>query len=511
MRTVREIINQQAERYTDKAFLFAPESRLELTYQQLRLDSEALGKHLTKMGLKKGDKVSYMLHNGYQTAKLFLGALYSGFVVVPINLLAQPSHLEYVVVNSDTKVVFAGKEQKELLEAITKRVPRQIQLVFIDVDSREIFPEEDLAGISLAEVSEDDPAQIQYTSGTTGLPKGVVLTHKNMVTGGKNASLVPELTDSDRALCSLPIYHINAQVVTTIGSLISGGSVVMPHRFLTSNFWQLVSDFKCTWFSVVPTIMSYLLNAADSSAESSSLSLSQLRFGRSASAPLPPALEREFETKFNVCIVQSMGLSETAGPVFGNPLQKKKYGSVGIPLGNEVAVADEDGHHLPPGQPGEILVRGNNVMKEYYKAPELTAGTVVDGWLDTGDYGYRDEEGYFFLTGRLSELIKKGGKKIAPAEIDAVLYRHPCILEAAAIGVPDDRHGQEIEACVVLKPGTQASEREILDLCVSELGEFKAPRRLIFMDSLPKGPSGKIQRLALGEKESSSKGFLSQT
>jgi len=501
MRTIREIIDRQAERYGEKVFLFAPEAGLELTYGRLRRDSKSLGKHLTKMGLKKGDTVSYLLHNGYQTAKLFLGALYSGFVIAPINLLAHPSHMEYALVHSDAKVIFAGKEHRELLEGIAQRAPHRIQLMCIDVDSREMFPEEELSGIRLPELNEDDPAQILYTSGTTGAPKGVVLTHKNMITGARNANSPLGLIDADRALCSLPIYHVNGQVVTTLGSLISGGSLVMPHGFLPSTFWRLLADFKCTWFSLVPTLMSYLLNAADSYAEVGSHRLRQLRCGRSASAPLPPTLEKQFETTFNVPILQHMGLTESGGPVFSNLPKKKKYGSVGMPLvNNEVVVVDEDGRHLPPGQPGEILVRGSNVMKGYHKAPELTARTVVDGWLHTGDYGYRDDEGYFFLLGRLSELINKEGQRIALAEIDAVLYGHPCILEAAAIGVPDDRYGQEIEACVVLKPGTQASEREILSLCVRELGEFKTPRHVIFKDSLPKGPSGKIQRLMLGER-----------
>jgi long-chain acyl-CoA synthetase len=504
MRTIRDIIDKQAEKQPDKLFLLAPEPRLELTYRQLQRDSRSLGKHLIKRGVNKGSKVSYMLHNGYQTAKFFLGAMYSGFVTAPINLLAQPSHLEYIVKHSDTKIIFSTDDQREKLETIVKRIPRAIQLIFIDVNNEDIFPKEDSAGINLPEVNEDTPALLLYTSGTTGFPKGVVLTHKNMVAGGENTTTAHKLTQYDRALCSLPLYHINGQIVTTVAPVISGGSVVMPHKFHTNNFWELISQYKCTWFSVIPTIMAYLLDATDPYAKRENFSLDQIRFGRSASAPLPAQLQRKFESKFKVPIIQTMGLTETAAPVFSNPIEpgKGKYSSPGIPVGNKAKVVNpKDGSELPPVQLGEILIRGDNVMKEYYKAPDITATTLVDGWFHTGDMGYQDEEGFFFITGRLKELIIKGGENIAPAEIDAALYKHPCILEAAAVGVPDDKYGQDVEAFVVVKQGTQATEKELLDFCEKELGKFKMPKRVLFRESLPKGPSGKIQRLKLLKKD----------
>ncbi|MDP3879194.1 MAG: AMP-binding protein [Dehalococcoidales bacterium] len=503
MRTIRDIIDRQAERQPDNLFLIAPEAGLELTYRQLREYSQSLGKHLLKMGLGKGDKVSYLLHNGYQTARLFLGVMYSGLVVSPLNLLAQMSHLEYVLAHSDTRIVFTTEDEREKLESILQKMPRPPLLFVIDIDGEAVFPAEDLSGINLPKVDEDDPALLLYTSGTTGLPKGVVLTQKNVVAGGEYTALAHCLTEHDRALCSLPLYHINGQIVTTVAPVVSGGSVVMPYRFHTSNFWELISQYRCTWFSVVPTIMSYLLDATDPYADGKNPGLERVRFGRSASAPLPPQLQKDFELKFRVPIIQTMGLTETAAPVFSNPLdpEKGKYGSPGVPVGNEARVINlQDGSELPPGQIGEIVVRGDNVMNEYYKAPGITASALVNGWLHTGDLGYRDEDGFFFITGRLKELIIKGGENIAPAEIDAVLYQHPCVLEAATVGVDDDRYGQEIEAFIVLKPGKQATEKEILDLCLQELGRFKTPRRISFVESLPKGPSGKIQRLKLLEK-----------
>lgn len=502
IRTIRAIIDKQAENQPGKVFLIAPEPGLELTYLQLKQDSESLGKHLIKRGMNKGEKVSYMLSNGYQTAKLFLGVMYSGIVIAPLNLMAQPAQLEYIVEHSDTKIIFVSEDHRERLRAVVKKASREIQVIPIDVDSKTIFPEEDIAGVSLPEVSEEDDALLLYTSGTTGLPKGVILTHKNMVAGGEYTTLAHKLTEQDRALCSLPLYHINGQVVTTVAPVVHGGSVVMPHRFHTSNFWELISEYKCTWFSVIPTIISYLLNATDPYAEGKNLSLDQIRFGRSASSALPPSLHKEFEAKFKVPIIETMGLTETVAPVFSNPIEegKRKYGSPGIAVGNEAKVVDRDGHELPRGEVGEILIRGDNVMKEYYKAPDITASTLVDGWFHTGDLGKQDEDGFFFITGRLKELIIKGGENIAPQEIDTALYKHPSVLEAAAVGVPDDVYGQEIKAFVVLKPGTQATEKEILDFCEKELGKFKTPKWVVFTESLPKGPSGKIQRLKLAEE-----------
>jgi len=273
---------------------------------------------------------------------------------------------------------------------------------------------------------------------------------------------------------------------------------VMPHRFSISNFWELISEYACTWFSVVPTIISYLTNATD--LEGKDLNVDQLRFGRSASSALPPSLHKAFEKKFRVSIVETMGLTETAAPVFSNPMDpsKRKYGSPGQAVGNIAKIIDAEGNEVPRGMPGEIMIKGDNVMKGYYKAPDITAKTLEpDGWLHTGDLGYIDEDGFAFVTGRLKELIIKGGENIAPREIDEVLYKHPAVLDAAAVGIPDDDYGQEIMACVALKPGFTTTEEELRSHCLELLGKFKTPKLIKFLDELPKGPSGKIQRLKL--------------
>lgn len=416
MRTITYHVDQRAEETPGKIYVSAPEPRLDLTYGQLRSDSIAFGKYLMKLGLEKGDKVSFMMGNGYQTTKIFLGTMYAGFVVAPLNLMAQPSQLEYVLTHSDTKIVFYTADQEERLAAAVKAVGRDIRLVKIDNDVPSIIPEgEDLSGFDMPDVSEEDPALLLYTSGTTGVPKGVILSHKNMVAGGEYTAMAHELTPEDRALCSLPLYHINGEVVTAVTPLVSGGSVVMPHKFSTGDFWELISEYGCTWFSVVPTIISYLCSATD--VKGKDYRLDQVRFGRSASSALPPSLHKTFEEKFNVSIVETMGLTETAAPVFSNPIDpsKRKYGSPGQAVGNTAKIIDTKGSEVPRGTQGEIMIRGDNVMTGYYKAPEVTAEALeADGWLHTGDLGYMDEDGFVFVTGRLKELIIKGGKISPP-------------------------------------------------------------------------------------------------
>lgn len=499
MRTIRCFIDKRAETDPHKIYMIAPEPDLSLSYGQLKEDSIRFGKYLAKMDLQKGDKVSFMLANGYQTNKIFLGTMYAGFVVAPLNLMSQPSQLVYVLDHSDAQVVFFTDDQKKRLKEAASKVARDIRLIEIDNNAEDIIPDgADLGDVSLPEVSEEDDALLLYTSGTTGVPKGVILSHKNMVAGGEYTTLAHELTPEDRALCTLPLYHINGEVVTSVTPLVSGGSVVMPNKFSTGTFWETISAYGCTWFSVVPTIISYLCSAAD--LEGKDYKLDQLRFGRSASSALPPSLHHTFEEKFGISIVETMGLTETAAPVFSNPMDPKlrKYGSPGQAVGNTAKIIDKNGRELPRGEQGEIMIKGDNVMKGYYKAPDITAKTLEpDGWLHTGDLGYMDEDGFVFVTGRIKELIIKGGENIAPKEIDEALYQHPAILDAAAVGIPDDAYGEEILACATLKPGASATEQELLDHCLELLGKFKTPKTIKLMEELPKGPSGKIQRLKL--------------
>jgi long-chain acyl-CoA synthetase len=250
---------------------------------------------------------------------------------------------------------------------------------------------------------------------------------------------------------------------------------------------------------MVPTIIAYLLNGPATTPEQAA-ACAHVRFGRSASAPLPPEQHRAFEQRFGISVVEAMGLTECASVAFSNPLAigARRYGSPGTPLGVEARVVDPSGCELAAGERGEIEIRGSNVMLGYFKSPQATAAALRDGgWLATGDLGYRDADGFYFITGRLKELIIKGGENIAPREIDEALLAHPAVLEAAAVGVPDKAYGQEILACVVVKPGMSCSEDDLRAHCLRTLGRYKSPRYLRLVDHLPKGPSGKVQRLRL--------------
>jgi sulfoacetate-CoA ligase len=500
MRTIRYHVEKQAKEQPDKVFMVAPEPNLELTYAQLRDSCIQYGTQFKKMGLEKGDKISFMMGNGYQTTRIFLGAMYAGLVIAPINLNAQPSQLTYVLDHSDTKLVFVTEFQRQRLMEALGQVNRNIEVVVIDKDAKEIFPETDVPTYSFPDVTIEDPALLLYTSGTTGLPKGCILTQKNMIAGGEYVTLAHQLATDDIGLVSLPLFHINAEIVSVMAPLVSGSSIVMPERFHATEFWPMISNYRCTWFSVVPTIISYLVASTD--IQDKGYHLDQVRFGRSASSALPPALHKAFEEKFGISIVETMGITETAAPVFSNPLDptKRKYGSPGQAVGNEVKIVNKDGEKCPPGVVGEIMIKGDNVMKEYYKAPDITAKSLEpDGWFHTGDLGYIDEDGFVYVTGRIKELIIKGGENIAPKEIDECLYCHPAILDAAACGIPDKHYGEEIMVCYTLKPGCTVSDEELREHCLAQLGKFKTPKVIVCVEELPRGPSGKIQRLKLCE------------
>jgi acyl-CoA synthetase (AMP-forming)/AMP-acid ligase II len=496
MRTFRDAIDAQAAARPDAPCIVAPEPDAILTYGDLRHAGAALGAYLAQSGIPPGSVVSFMLPNGIAAASVFLGAMYAGYIVSPVNLLAQEAQLEGTLVHSGTRLVFAAPDHVDRLRALLRRGQNAVILHTTDPDHLEL-PE--CADAALAGVGPDTPAMLMYTSGTTGEPKGVLLSHWNMVYAGRAVVEAQALTSGDRVLSSLPLYHINGQCIAMVSPLVSGGSIVMPHRFSVSQWWPLVERYRPTWLNVVPTIIAYLLNGADLT-PAQAIACRAIRFARSASAPLPLEQQLAFESRFGISVLEAMGLTECASVAFANPLdaRRRKYRSIGRPLGVEARVVASDGTPLGEGEQGEIQVRGDNVMAGYYDAPELTAQVrSLDGWLATGDLGYRDRDGYYFITGRLKELIVKGGENIAPREIDEALLRHPAVLEAAAVGVPDPHYGQDILACVVLKPGARCDEAELRAHCLAQLGRYKAPRQLLVVPELPKGPSGKVQRLKL--------------
>jgi acyl-CoA synthetase (AMP-forming)/AMP-acid ligase II len=494
--TVRELIDAQAVARPDAAYFVAADTGHTLTFRELRDGGRRIAGLLARRGLAPGAHVSLVMPNGIATLRLLLGAMASGYCVNPVNLVSQPEQMRYVLDHSDSRLVFTSPEWTEKVTALVSGLSRRIEVVEVEPDEPLVADEREGDAIDVPPPAADSLALLMYTSGTTGTPKGVMLTQANVTANARIISDEHRLRPDDRVTAVLPLYHITAFAVTMLAPLAHGGSLAMPPRFSASRFWDLVIRHGCTWLNLVPTMVSYLLEGEAPPREA----LKHVRFARSASAPLPPEHLRAFQEKFGVSVIETMGLTETVAPAFSNPIEpaRRKVGSVGRASGCEAKVVDEKGVELPDGTPGEIAIRGPQVTPGYYKNPAATAAAFhPDGWFRTGDVGMRDADGFFFITGRLKELIIKGGENIAPREIDEVLLRHPAVLDAAAVGVADKHYGQEIVACVIRRAGTDCSAEEIRAFCLEHLGKYKTPKAIHFVDELPRGPSGKVQRLKL--------------
>jgi len=523
--TVCELVEHAAATWPQRTYALDAGGRNLLTFDALAAGCRQVAALLEAHASKPGDTVSLVMPNGLMTLQLLLGAMHGGWCVNPVNLLSQPEQMRHVLGHSDCKLVFVSPEWETAVRAALEGVDREVTVIVIEADassvpsrmpahSHSVIPAQAAVqgsahGVdpgtrvghgSALRTGDSAAAQrvalLMYTSGTTGVPKGVMLTHANLAANAHAISAEHGLSAEDRVLAVLPLYHINAFAVTMLAPLAHGGSLAIAPKFSVARFWQQAHERECTWLNVVPTMISYLLEGAAPPREQTS----RLRFCRSASAALPAEHLRGFEAKFGIGVIETMGLTETAAPVFSNPLDRtrRKPGSVGRASGGEAQVVDADLGPVADGQTGEITVRGPSVMLGYYKNEAATRATFTpDGWLRTGDLGRRDADGFFFVTGRIKELIIKGGENIAPREIDEALLRHPAVLDAAAVGIPDRHYGQDIMACVVLRDGHGADETNLREFCVAQLGPYKTPKLFRFVAELPRGPSGKVQRLKL--------------
>ena len=494
MNTVRALIERAAQQRPDAIYALATEHAAQLSFRALLTSCKRMAGLLDGQGVAPGDTVSLIMPNGLATLRVLLGAMWAGRCVNPINLLSQPDQMRYVLAHSNCRLVFVSPDWESKVRGLLESMDRPVRVVVVDADAVQL-PGEDQE-VDAPAPTEDALGLLMYTSGTTGKPKGVMLTHANLVANAHAIAQEHELGEHDRVLGVLPLYHINAFLVTMLTPLASMGSVAMAPKFSAVRFWAQVQEKGCTWLNVVPTIVSYLLEGPAPDAQV----LKPIRFCRSASAALPPEHLQGFENKFGIGVIETMGLTETAAPSFSNPLERsqRKLGSVGRASGCEARVIDASLSPVPDGTTGEIAIRGPNVMKGYYLNPEATAATFTpDGWLRTGDLGHRDADGFFFVTGRIKELIIKGGENISPREIDEALLQHPAVLEAAVVGIPDRHYGQDILACIVLREDVACTEEDLRAFCLDKLGRYKTPKTFRFVNELPRGPSGKVQRLKL--------------
>ena len=488
--SVRDWLARNAEAIPDRpAFVFT-NGVPPLTWPELLAGARTVAAAVGARGIGKGESVAIMMPNSREAVLAFFGTVIGGFRSTLINLVAGDSAIGYALGHSGARLAFVGSSQREAFDRV--RSPGIDSLALSEALRTAPTPSPDPPPLDPS-----DDALLMYTSGTTGRPKGVVHSHSSLLAGGWTPAIAHRLSPDDHGYCVLPIYHINGLCVTVMGTVVSGATLVMAPRFSLRRFWDDVERHEVTWFSVVPTIISHLLHGETVPPPAVR---ARVRFARSASAPLPVETQRAFEARFAVPIIETMGLTETAAQILSNPLPpgNRKVGSPGIAHGNAAGIRLADGTPAPVGVEGEIVVRGPNVMSRYLKDPDATQAVFTDdGWLRTGDLGCRDAAGYFVVTGRKKELIIKGGENIAPREIDEVLYAHADVVEAAAFGVSCQVYGERVEAAVRLRGDSVATARSIGDHCRARLGAFKAPERIHILSSLPKGPSGKIQRLAL--------------
>ncbi len=510
--TIRQLIDARAASQGAHVFLINPELEREITYSQLKTGADELGARLDNLGVAAGAKVAFLLDNGAWAAPMFLGIMANNRVAVPLNAVAGPTQLQHVLAHSDCELIFVAPGYHEKLLGLLVQIDSDVPVV---ITSEEGGPDWEMSGLDAVTgrdvadktppPEDSNPALLLYTSGSTGVPKGVILSHRALINGGRNVAVGHGLSKHDRALCVLPVYHINGAMVTVCAPLYSGGSVVMPNRFSARSFWQLAARYQCTWASVVPTMINYLLERANKEpfVFGSAAQLKNFRFGRSASAPLPPTVLQQWERVFHVPMIETLGMTETAGTIATNPMPPaiRKQGSVGRACGVEIKIvninnADGD-RDCAANTVGEIVIRGRSLLDAYYKDAKTTRAAFLEDWFRSGDIGFIDDDHYLFLTGRIKELIVRGGENIAPREIDDALYMHEAVLEAAAVGVDDINYGQEVVACVVLREGFIGDAQALQDFCRARVGEVKMPKAIYFLTDLPKGPSGKILRLEL--------------
>jgi len=346
----------------------------------------------------------------------------------------------------------------------------------------------------------DDPALLLHTSGTTSRPKLVPLLQRNLLASAENIGRTLALTRDDVCLNIMPLFHIHGLVAATLSSLAAGASVSCTPGFNALKFFGWLDEVRPTWYTAVPTMHQAILARAKGHREM--IARSRLRLIRSSSQSLPAPVMVEMEKTYGVPVIESYGMTEASHQMASNPLppRARKPGSVGLAAGPEVAILDEEWKALPPGQVGEISIRGPNVTPGYEANPEANEKSFRDGWFRTGDQGVFDEEGYLRLTGRLKEQINRGGEKFSPLEVDQVLSSHPAVAQALTFAVPHDKLGEEVAAAVVLREGATATERELRAFCASHLAEFKVPRKLVLLTEIPKGATGKLQRIGLAQK-----------
>ncbi len=478
--------------------------RAPLSYLGLRSLAASTVERLNAAGIGRGDRVAIVLPNGPEMAAAFV-AIACAATTAPLNPAYKRDEFDFYLadLNAAALVIQQGMDSPARAVAAARNIP-----------VIELIPDPATSGaFTLAATATmsgppsrpgapegEDVALVLHTSGTTSRPKIVPLRQINVTASAAHIVETLELTPADACLNIMPLFHIHGLIAAVLASLAAGGSVCCTPGFNAFKFFAWFAEARPSWFTAVPTMHQALLGLTERNADA--IAAGRLRFIRSSSASLPPQVMSAVEDAFGVPVIESYGMTEAAHQMASNPLPPRPHypGSVGIAAGPEIAVMDEDGAVLPRGALGEIVIRGRNVTAGYEANPSANASAFIDGWFRTGDQGVIDEAGYLRLTGRLKEIINRGGEKVSPLEIDTVLMDHPAVAQVVTFAVPHDKLGEEVGAAVVLREGHELDEHALRAFAAERLAAFKVPRRIVFVDEIPKGATGKLQRIGLAAK-----------
>ena len=490
--------------------LQAPESTAMMAPGGVPLSYDALNRlivqttaALNAMGIGRGDRVGIVLPNCPEMATAFV-AVASACTAAPLNMAYRADEFEFYLSDLKAKalIVAVGSETPALA------VAAKLGVAVIELKASPekgagsfelISGQDDLANLP-GPAHADDVALILHTSGTTSRPKIVPLSHRNVCASARNISHTLQLTSADRELHIMPLFHIHGLIAGVLAPMAVGSMIFCTPGFNALKFFGWMKECKPTWYTAVPTMHQTILARAANNTEV--IEANPLRFIRSSSSSMPPQVIAELERVFKTPLIESYGMTEAAHQMASSPLPPAKRipGSVGIAAGPEVAIMDVTGHILAADEIGEIVIRGENVTLGYENNDKANAEGFINGWFRTGDQGKMTVDGYVTLTGRLKEIINRGGEKISPREVDEVLMDHPAVAQVVTFGMPHDKLGEEVAAAVVLREGKTATEQEIRAFVATKLADFKVPKKILIMDEIPKGATGKLQRIGLAQK-----------
>ena len=471
----------------------------DISYGELNEMSSRIALGLYNMGIRKGDRVCIMMDNSPEYYYAYLGINRLGAIAGPVNCWWQSEEIRYLINDSGAVAIFVDEVYREQITRIMEATPDLNQVILHGGDDGAFHSFSDLLETEGpcpdAEINTEDVSTIVYTSGTTGNPKGVLLTHGNILTNSFQAGKLADIHDDDVVMCFLPLFHVNGLVITGTAPMCAGAQIVLRKNFSASEFWECVSRYRVSIFSGVPTVYQILLG----NGAGEDIDVSSLRYGVCGAAPMPVETIRSFEERFNMIIIEGYGLTEATAGATANPIEgERKIGSIGIPFeDSEIKLFDDEDNEVPQGEVGEIVIRGGNVMKGYFNRPDETADTLKNGWLHTGDMAYMDSDGYLFIVDRKKEMIIRGGENIYPKELEEIMFRHPAVQEVAVIGMPDRIYGEEVLACIVLREGESLTGEEFIEWCGENMASYKVPRFVEIRESLPKNILGKLLKKEL--------------